>query len=263
MSPPSPITTLITGTLKIDISLKFLAIASDWPRSSAPIPGYAPGVSIKQRMGILCFSASVLYSPASTSRASSSALRFVSASVCAFVNSLSYNFEELQFSVSGQNAWNTLNGGFTITYTAALCSNAAICGTVAAPSAALKPVALALAKAPVAGSDAHTLSSAGLAWTSVPIREEERLTTVTPLERLVSSPATPLDAVDRASRRVGGLLLDPLGPFNETAAASGQLLLEPDPLLGNLPWPPVATAAGPIGLRFNLEEEPSLLSFNS
>jgi len=99
----------------------------------------------------------------------------------------------------------------------------------------------------------------GVAWTSVPIREEELLTTVTPLERLVSSPATPLDAVDRASRRVGGLLLDPLGPFNETAAASGQLLLEPDPLLGNLPWPPVATAAGPIGLRFNLEEEPSLL----
>ena len=37
--PPSPITVQITGTFKVDISRKLRAIASDWPRSSAPMPG--------------------------------------------------------------------------------------------------------------------------------------------------------------------------------------------------------------------------------
>ena len=51
--PPSPITVQITGTLSCDISRKLRAIASAWPRSSAPIPGYAPGVSIKVMIGKL------------------------------------------------------------------------------------------------------------------------------------------------------------------------------------------------------------------
>src|SRR5438132_167600 len=34
-----------TGTPKRDISRKFTAIASAWPRSSASMPGLAPGVS--------------------------------------------------------------------------------------------------------------------------------------------------------------------------------------------------------------------------
>jgi CHAT domain-containing protein len=38
-----------------------------------------------------------------------------------------------------------------------------------------------------------------------------------------------------------------------------ELLLEPDPMLGNLPWPSVEVASGPIGLHFNLTESPSLL----
>jgi acetyl-CoA carboxylase carboxyl transferase subunit alpha len=37
--PPSPITTEMIGVAKVDISNKFLAIAPDCPRSSAPIPG--------------------------------------------------------------------------------------------------------------------------------------------------------------------------------------------------------------------------------
>ena len=37
--PPSPITTEIIGVASVDISNRFLAIASDWPRSSAPMPG--------------------------------------------------------------------------------------------------------------------------------------------------------------------------------------------------------------------------------
>jgi CHAT domain-containing protein len=58
---------------------------------------------------------------------------------------------------------------------------------------------------------------------------------------------------------VGGILLVQLDKADGSTPASGQLLLESDPLLGNLPWPSVANAAGPIGLQFNLEEAPSLL----
>jgi len=77
----------------------------------------------------------------------------------------------------------------------------------------------------------------------------------------VNSPATLMDTVDRAAHRVGQLLVDPLdrnGSLPPTGQ-SGRLLLEPDPLLGNLPWPSVATAAGDLGLQSDLEESPSLL----
>jgi len=96
----------------------------------------------------------------------------------------------------------------------------------------------------------------GVVWTSVPIGQQELLAAAAPLELAVTSPATSEYSVDQAARRVGRILLDPL---DTSPAASGQLLLEPDPLLGNLPWPSVKTAAGPIGLHFNLEESPSLL----
>ena len=55
--PPSPITTAITGTVSIDIFSSEDAIASNCPRSSAPTPGYAPGVSINVITGLLNFSA--------------------------------------------------------------------------------------------------------------------------------------------------------------------------------------------------------------
>ena len=43
-----------------DITIKFLAMASPCPRSSAPIPGYAPIVSINEIIGRLNFSASFI-----------------------------------------------------------------------------------------------------------------------------------------------------------------------------------------------------------
>ena len=43
--PPSPIIIEIIGVLICEISKRFLAMASPWPLSSAPSPGYAPGVS--------------------------------------------------------------------------------------------------------------------------------------------------------------------------------------------------------------------------
>ena len=105
----------------------------------------------------------------------------------------------------------------------------------------------------------YRASAQGVVWTQVPVRREEVLAAVAPLELAVSSPATPIEVVDKAARRVGGILLGQLEKLDGPDAANGELLLEPDPLLGNLPWPSVETAAGPLGLRFNLEESPSLL----
>jgi len=58
--PPSPITTTTSGVLSFAISSRFRAIASDWPRSSAPIPGKAPGVSMTVITGRRNFSASFI-----------------------------------------------------------------------------------------------------------------------------------------------------------------------------------------------------------
>ena len=49
--PPSPMTTDTTGARSVAIASSDLAMASLCPRSSAPTPGYAPGVSIKVMSG--------------------------------------------------------------------------------------------------------------------------------------------------------------------------------------------------------------------
>ena len=49
--PPSPITVQMIGTVSSAISSRLRAMASDWPRSSASMPGHAPGVSMKVRIG--------------------------------------------------------------------------------------------------------------------------------------------------------------------------------------------------------------------
>jgi CHAT domain-containing protein len=103
----------------------------------------------------------------------------------------------------------------------------------------------------------YQASAGGVDFAPVPVSKQNLLDAAESLERAASSPATSQGSVDQAARRVGDILLGGLDePENPSA---GQLLLEPDPLLGNLPWPAIATAAGPIGLRFDLEEAPSLL----
>ena len=108
----------------------------------------------------------------------------------------------------------------------------------------------------------YRVTAQGVAWSSVPVGREDLLAIAVSLELAVSSPATSMYSIDRVARRAGALALSPLV---ETACADsrspaiGELFLEPDPLLGNLPWPSVETACGPIGLRFNLEESPSLV----
>ena len=108
----------------------------------------------------------------------------------------------------------------------------------------------------------YRASAQGVVWTRAPFRRDDVLAAAEPLERAVSSPATPMGTVDRASRRVADMLIEPLNRIDAVDASAGKgghLLIEPDPLLGNLPWPSVATDAGFIGLQFNLEESPSVL----
>jgi tetratricopeptide (TPR) repeat protein len=102
----------------------------------------------------------------------------------------------------------------------------------------------------------YRATAPGVEWKVVPVGRQDLLAAAAPLEFAVSSPSTPMAVVDRAARNVGGILLAQL---DVKGSSGGELLLEPDPLLGNLPWPSVETEDGPIGLRFNLEESPSLL----
>jgi CHAT domain-containing protein len=138
----------------------------------------------------------------------------------------------------------------------------------------------------------YRVTAQGVAFSSVSLRKADLLAASAELEHAVSSSATTMASVDRSARYVGQLLIDPvlqLNPASQSDSAlrpnlalqpvsrvqsalsnksastsqastrAAQLLLEGDPLLGNLPWPAVETAGGPIGLHFNLEELPSLV----
>ena len=93
-------------------------------------------------------------------------------------------------------------------------------------------------------------------WSQSPFTQDEVLVVAGRLERTTSFPGSSKDSVDQAAERAGEELLD--GQLNATPENS-DLVLEPDPLLGNLPWPAVEVAKGPVGLYFNLQETPSLL----
>jgi tetratricopeptide (TPR) repeat protein len=93
-------------------------------------------------------------------------------------------------------------------------------------------------------------------WSQCPIRASDLFSAAASLEHVASTPASSQASIDQASYRVGEVLLNGgrLLP-NPTQT----ILLETDPLLGNLPWAAVSIASGPIGLHFDLEELPSLL----
>ena len=93
-------------------------------------------------------------------------------------------------------------------------------------------------------------------WVQVPIQQTDVLAAAAWLERDADSPLTSQASVDQAARRFGEILFAGL---RTPTATDSLLVLEPDPLLGNVPWPAVETADGPIGLHFSLEEAPSLL----
>jgi tetratricopeptide (TPR) repeat protein len=105
----------------------------------------------------------------------------------------------------------------------------------------------------------YRATAQGVVWKQVPEGKDEVLATTAPLERAMSSPSTELNMVHHAARGVGEMLLDPVDTLSGTSGSASQLLVESDPLLGNLPWPSVESAGGPIGLQFNLEELPSVV----
>jgi tetratricopeptide (TPR) repeat protein len=99
--------------------------------------------------------------------------------------------------------------------------------------------------------DAHQI-----VWSQKPMREADLLSATALLEHVVGSPVSSQASFDQAARRIGELLLDGGRLLPQTDRT---VSLEADPLLGNLPWPAVETAEGPIGLHFDLEELTSLL----
>jgi hypothetical protein len=99
-------------------------------------------------------------------------------------------------------------------------------------------------------------SAHGVVWSHIPIGKDDSLAAAASLEHVASSPATSQASIDQAARRTADILLRGL---IAPSSAAGRLLLEPDPILGNVPWATAETDSGPIGLQFNLEEAPSLL----
>ncbi len=95
-----------------------------------------------------------------------------------------------------------------------------------------------------------------VSWSQAHLLQADLLTAAASLSLNADSPSTSQASVDQAARRLGDILM---GGLRASSAPEGLLMLEPDPLLGNVPWPSVETAEGSIGLRFNLEEAPSVL----
>ncbi len=95
-----------------------------------------------------------------------------------------------------------------------------------------------------------------LSWNQLSISRDELVARGEMLERVVSSPTTSQVSADQAGRRIGDLLF---ADMKTPRTGTMTLAIEPDPLLGNLPWAAVETADGPLGLHFNLEQAPSIL----
>jgi tetratricopeptide (TPR) repeat protein len=96
-----------------------------------------------------------------------------------------------------------------------------------------------------------------VSWSEVHTRASDLFAAVASLDHAASTPTSSQTSIDQAAHRVGDLLLSRGQLIPNSVHA---ILLEPDPLLGNLAWAAVETANGdPIGLHFDLEELPSLL----
>ena len=96
----------------------------------------------------------------------------------------------------------------------------------------------------------------GVEWTTRPFAVADVLAASGSLERAASSPTTSRDSIDQSARRVGDIFFR---QPQDLPNGDAQLLIEPDPLLGNLTWPAIEVSGQPIGLTVNLEETPSLL----
>jgi len=106
----------------------------------------------------------------------------------------------------------------------------------------------------------YRMDKNGVTWNEKPRRRQDVLDTAQILERAVSSPLASTITVEQLGTQVSDSLLPPI-PANLSLDAA--LLLEPDPMLQNLPWPVLPTAAGPLGLQYPLAEVSSILASTS
>ncbi len=102
----------------------------------------------------------------------------------------------------------------------------------------------------------YKMDETGVSWSEKKVPRREVLDAAQNLGRAVSSPITSAATADRLSAHLSDSLLPHL-PAN--LGLSNSLLLEPDPMLQNLPWPVLSTAGGPLGIQYPLSEVRSIL----
>lgn len=93
-------------------------------------------------------------------------------------------------------------------------------------------------------------------WSEAAFGERDLVEAAKWLEEATRSPEMPRASAEMAAKRLGQVLMAGL---DQQGSPLGTLVLEPDPVLGNVPWPALATDHGALGLRFPLVESPSLL----
>ena len=102
----------------------------------------------------------------------------------------------------------------------------------------------------------YRVDSGSVRWTERHVPRQRLLDQAQRLEMAVSSPYT---SPETASILGGGLGAELLPGLPANLPGNGSLLLEPDPMLSNLPWPVLPTAAGPLGIAYPLAELRSIL----
>jgi CHAT domain-containing protein len=97
----------------------------------------------------------------------------------------------------------------------------------------------------------------GVVWNQKPWSRQDVLDAAQRLDRAVSSPFTSSETAAKLGARLAEALLPPI-PAN--LSPDSTLLLEPDPMLQNFPWPVLPTPKGPLGLQYPLDEMRSILA---
>jgi CHAT domain-containing protein len=100
----------------------------------------------------------------------------------------------------------------------------------------------------------------GVTWSSIPRQRQDVLDAAKTLERAVSSPLTSTSTAERLGAKLSDALLPPIPA---KLGSDAFLILEPDPMLQNLPWPVLPTPTGPLGLQYPLAEMRSILAVTS
>jgi len=103
----------------------------------------------------------------------------------------------------------------------------------------------------------YRIDSGRVQWSERRVRRQRLLDEA---QRLGLAVSTPYTSVETASILGSGLTNTLLPGLPANLPDNGSLLLEPDPMLANLSWPVLPTAAGPLGLAYPLAELRSILA---